>query len=92
MDQRIEIIDFSVLILRSATHEDKVLLILYRPIQDLTAVLQPLSKKQLLIVSRSGDRNEEFVGIGFHCLFEEVVLLRLLEGMNLINDRDVAVK
>ena len=78
--------------LRGAAHEHKILLVLHCAVEYLPAVFQPLAKKRLLIVAGGGDAYEQFVGIGLHGLLEQVVLLRLLEGMDLIADGDVAVE
>ena len=78
--------------LRGTAHENKILLVLYCAVEYLPAVFQPLPEKCLLIVARRGDAYEQFVCVGFHGLLEQVVLLRLLEGVDLIADGDVAVE
>ena len=77
---------------RGAAHEDEVLLVFHRAIQNLPAIFQPLPQKSLLIVPRGRNANQQLVGVGFLGLFEKVVLLGLLESVNLITDGNVTVE
>ena len=55
---------------RGTAHENEVLLVLDGAVQNLAAVFQPLPQKQLLVVSGGGNADQQFVGVGFHGLFE----------------------
>ena len=77
---------------RGAAHEDEILLVFYCAVQYLPAVFKALPEKCLLIVTGSRNANQKLVGVCFHSLLEEVVLLGLFEGMYLIAYGDIAVK
>ena len=53
--QRVEVINLSLLVFRRTAHEDKILFILNNAIKHLSAILEPLPQKQLLVIPRRGD-------------------------------------
>ena len=72
-------------------HEDEILLILYCAVQDLTAVFQALPKKSLLIISRGGNANQQFVRVCLLRFLEQVVLLGLFKRMDFIDYTDISI-
>ena len=65
--------------IRGAAHENKILFVGNRTVQDLPAVFQSLTKKSLLIIARRRNTDQQFICIGFHGILEQVVLLGLLK-------------
>ena len=70
--------------------EDTV--ILNRSVNDLDAVFLPSPTKTIRAVSGSRDANNQLIGVSLHRLFEAVVLRRLLQGVDFVNNRKVAVE
>jgi hypothetical protein len=82
MHERIRVINISVLIGICAADEDEILLIAYRSVKNASAILEPLPEKALCVVTGCADSDNQLIRVGFHCLFEKVVLFRRLERMN----------
>ena len=75
-----------------AAHENEILLILYGAVQYLPAILEPLPKKRLLIVSCRRYANQQLVRVGLHGLLKQIILLWLLESVDFVTDRNIAVQ
>ena len=82
MDNRVRVINVTVLVWVRAADKHEILLIAYRSVKDASAILEPLSEKALSVVAGSADSDNQLIRVGFHRLFEQVVLLRGLERVN----------
>ena len=82
MDKRVRVINVTVLVWICAADEHEILLIAYRSVKDAPAILESLPEKALSIVAGGANSDDELVRIGFHRLFEQVVLFRALERVN----------
>ena len=92
MNFRIRVVDVPVLVGVRAAHEYKILLVLDRAVQDLPAVLDPLAEESLRVIAGRRNSDQQLVRVCLHGFLEQVVLLRLFEGMNLITDRKITVQ
>ena len=92
VDDRVRIVDVPVLVRVRAAHEYKVLFVLDRPVEDLPAVFDPLAEEALRVVSRRRDTDQQLVRVCLLAFLEQVVLLRLLEGVDLVTDTEVRVQ
>ena len=77
---------------RGTAHKDEILFILHGSVQNLPAVFQPLTKKRLFIIPGGRYADDKLICICLHSLLEQVVLLRLFEGVHFITNGNVAVQ
>ena len=91
MDFRICVIHVSIFILICFTDKYKILVILYRTVQNLFTVLQTPIAEGIHVIPRRCDSNHQLISIGFHSLLDDIVLLRRRVGVYFIRNGNIAV-
>ena len=92
MNDGVEVVHVAVFVLGCAGHEHKILIVLNGAVEDSAARFQAVAKEAVLIVAGGRYADDQLVRIGLHGLLEKVVLLRLLIGVQLVTDGEIAVE
>ena len=88
----VEDVHIALLILVRAADEHEQVLVVILAAQHAAAVGQALGAEGCAVVARGRNGDDQLVGVGLGGLFEHVVLLGALVGVDLVGDDDIAVK